>query len=98
MLCVFSASCPVKNPCNLGSVWNQHCRYFSDIKDDPNPNPRALFADDLCRSISARLIAGDSVILGMGYNKDVQTGPLAENLKELGMIVLEQRLLYTYSW
>ena len=60
-MCVFSAYCPVENPRNPGSVWNQHCRYFGDTRDDPNQNPRALFAEDLCRSISTRLTAGDSV-------------------------------------
>ena len=62
-LCVYAAYCPVKNPRNPGSVWNQQCRFFSDTRDDPNPNPRTLFAQDLCRSILARMAAGDSVIL-----------------------------------
>ena len=85
-LCVYSAYCPVKNARNLGSVWNQHCRYFSDTGDDPNPNPRTLFVTDLCRFISARLAAGDSVILGIDPNEDVQTGFLGVSLKALGLI------------
>ena len=85
-LCIYAAYCPVKNPRNPGSVWNQHCRFFSDTRDDPNPNPRALFADDLCRSISARLAAGDSVILGLDHNEDVRTGSLGVKFKDLGMI------------
>ena len=83
---MYAAYCPIKNPRNPGLVWNQHCRYFSDTRDDPNPNPRALFADDLCKSVSTRLIAGNSVILGMDHNEDVRTGLLAEKLKELKII------------
>ena len=85
-LCVYAAYCPVKNSRNPGSVWNQHCRFFSDTREDPNPNPRALFADDLCRSISARLAAGDSVILGLDHNEDVRTGSLGVKFKTMGMI------------
>ena len=85
-LCVYAAYCPVKNPRNPGSVWNQQSRYFSEIQDDPNPNPRAKFAEDLCRSISSRLIAGDSGILGIDHNANVCADDLVLKFKALGLI------------
>ena len=85
-LCVYAAYCLVRNPRNPGFIWNQQCRFFRHSKDDPDPNPRAQFADDLCRSISTRLTAGDSVILDIDHNDDVRTGNLALRLKYLGPI------------
>ena len=80
-LCVYAAYCPVKNLRNPGSTWNQQCRFFSDIQDDPNPNPRAKFAEDLCQSISTRLTAGDSIILGVDHNDNIHSSALALKLK-----------------
>ena len=50
------------------------------------PNPRARFGKDHCRSISTRLTAGNSVILGIDHNADVRTGDLPLKLKDLGLI------------
>ena len=77
-LCVLSAYCPVKNPRNPGSVWNQHCRYLSNTGIAGNVDPRAKFGAQLCAVIQARLDAGDSVILGMDHNEDVRTGLLGD--------------------
>jgi len=85
-LCVLSAYCPVKNPRNPGSVWNQHCRYLSNNGIAGHLDPRSNFCDQLCAVIQARLEAGDSVILGMDHNEDVRTGLLGTRLKAMGLI------------
>ena len=83
---MFAAYCPVRNPRDIGSVWNQHCRFFSAHQGLANPIPRELFATDLLGVLSSRLALGDSVILGLNHNEDVRTGILAGKLRELGLI------------
>lgn len=83
---MYAAYYPVKNPQNPGSAWNQQCQFFSDTRDDPSPNPRALCAEDPCGSISTRMTAGDSVILGIDRKEDIITDALALKVKDLGLI------------
>ena len=77
---MFAAYCSVRNPCDIGSVRNQHCRFFSSHQGLENSNPRELFATDLLRVLSSKLAPGDIVILGLDHNEDVRSGLLAGKL------------------
>ena len=68
-------------------TWNQHVRYFSE-KGITSPNPRDIFDIDLIALLQIILANGDNVVLGIDMNEDVQTGKLAKQLKELGLIDL----------
>ena len=82
---MFAAYCPVWNPRDISSAWNQHWRFFSSHRGLANPNPSVLFATDLLGVLSSKLALGDSVILGLDHNEDVRTGILAGKLQELGL-------------
>ena len=82
---VFSPYRPCRSLECLGSVWNQHCRYYRDQCDISQPNPQLLFDADLLAAISTRLEAGDGVILGVDNNDDVRTSALCQGLKALGL-------------
>ena len=78
---------PCCNEKDVASTWNQHVRYFSE-KGITSPNPRDLFDVDLIALLQIILRNGDNVVLGIDMNKDVRTGKLAKQLKELGLIDL----------
>ena len=80
-----AAYCPVRNPRDIGSVWNQHYRFFSSHQGLANPNSRELYATDLLRVLSSKLALGDRVILGLDHNENVRSGLLAGKLWERGL-------------
>ena len=77
--------CPVRNPRDIGSVWNQHCCFFSSHQGLANLNPRKHLATNLLRVLSSKFALGNSVILGLDHNDDVRSGLLAGKLRELGL-------------
>ena len=80
-----SAYRPCRSPDHVGSVWNQHRRYFRDHHDIPHPDPHDIFDTDLLAMLSLRLEAGDCVVLGIDHNDDVRTSRLSQGLRSLGL-------------
>ena len=78
---------PCRNVKDVALTWNQHVRYCSK-KGIISSNPRNIFNDDLIALLRIMLRNGDNVILGIDMNKDMRTGKLAIQLKELGSIDL----------
>jgi len=50
-----------------------------------DPDPIKLFDDDLCKDIQEWLDIGDSIVLGIDMNEDVQTGKLARRFKNMDL-------------
>ena len=59
-------------------------KYFRD-KGILDPDPIQLFDDDLCKEIQEWLDIGDSIVLGIDMNADVQTGKLARQFKNMDL-------------
>jgi len=66
----FSAYRPCHNTLWLGSVWNQHLRYFQ-LQGVPSPDPCSIFDADLLAAVTSALDAGDNVVIGIDNNADV---------------------------
>ena len=84
-ICMISAYRPCKNKDGYGCVWNQHCRYFSEYRNLADPNPHAIFDEELLAEVRKRMNMGDIVVLGVDNNHDVRTSVLAKGLEELGL-------------
>ena len=76
---------PCQNKRNHGVVWNQHCQYFSEHRNIADPDPHAIFDEELLEIVRVRMNVGDSVILGVDKNYDVRTSALAKGLEDLGL-------------
>jgi len=59
---MISAYRPGKNKLEFGSVWNQHCRYFSEHRNIANPDPHTIFGEELLEEVRVRMNMGDSVV------------------------------------
>ena len=84
---VISAYCPVKS-CRvrrrgadlhdrLGTVWEQHVRYFGDLTVDP----RKRFDKDLLEELTRWRDEGDELILMMDANQHIYDGKLGRALR-----------------
>ena len=80
-----SAYRPYKNKRDYGSIWNQHCQYFSEHHNIADPGPHAIFDEELLEEVWVRMNMGDSVVLGVDNNSDVRTSTLAKGLEDLGL-------------
>ena len=80
----FSAYRPCRNPTTLGSVWNQHLRFFQ-LQGIASPDPCSIFDTDLFAAITTSLDAGDNVVIGIDNNADVRSSWLATKFVSLGL-------------
>ena len=82
---MISAYIPTCNKDGYGSVWNQHCHYFSEHLNIADPNPHSLFEEHLIEEKVSFMNAGDSIVLGVDGYDDVCTSDLSKSLIELGL-------------
>ena len=67
------------------TTWSQHCRYYQEHQKRQNPDVKAIFDKDLVTHIKAWLELGDSIILRIDANDDVQHSRLTQSLSSLGI-------------
>jgi hypothetical protein len=80
---VVTAYCPVKNETGIGSTWNQH-QYYANCNNIQG-NPHERWIKDLTSKILSWREAGDSIILMVDLNDDVNTSKTAKTLNKLGL-------------
>jgi hypothetical protein len=76
-----------------GTVAAQHQRYFR--KKGSFNHPRKIFGKQLLTQLKAWRAAGDEIILFADLNENINTGPLARQLRVDGILMQEQTMLST---
>jgi hypothetical protein len=71
-----------------GSVYSQHERYLTSIKDDRNP--RRAFVKDLQSAIESWQSEDNLFIVGLDANDNVRTGDVNAMLRGLGLVDVHQ--------
>ena len=74
---------PCKTVANLGSVYNQHLRYWRNKGEFECP--LALFDQQFEEQIQEWLHAGEQLVIGIDANEDIQTGQTAAMMNRLGL-------------
>ena len=69
----------------MDTVWNQHVIYYQDEREIEEPDVRALFLVDLCKTLSDFHDFGDHVVLGLDANDDVRDGEVSAALAEISI-------------
>ena len=66
----------------MNTVYQQQLRYFCNkLKIDTCP--RTLFCQQLCEFLQFSIDKGINIVLSIDSNENMDTGKLAQNLKEL---------------
>ena len=81
-----SAYRPCKNTTSMDTVWNQHVQYYPDEREIEEPDVRALFLVDLCKTLAYLWDFSHHVVLGMDANDDVRDGDVSAALAEIGIV------------
>jgi hypothetical protein len=80
---VVTAYRPVKNEAGIGSTWNQH-QFHADM-NNRDGNPHEQWIKDLSEEIAVWRESGDSIILMVDLNDDVNTSKTAKALQKVGL-------------
>jgi hypothetical protein len=84
-VCIVSAYRPVENNQDVGSVWNQHVRYFrkEELLYDVDPPEQML--DELLHAVEEWIIAGEVVKIGIDINQNISDPVLRERFCLVGL-------------
>ena len=69
----------------MDTVWNQHVRYYQEMREIEEPDVHALFLEDLRKTLSNFRDFGHHVVLGMDANDAVRDGVVSVALDEIGI-------------
>jgi hypothetical protein len=84
-VCIVSAYHPVENKQDVGSVWNQHVRYFWKEQLLYDIDPREQMLDELLHDVEAWIAAGEIVIIGIDVNQNISDPVLCEHFRRVGL-------------
>jgi hypothetical protein len=82
---IVSAFRPVENNRDVGSVWNQHVRYFWQEQLLYDIDPREQMLDELLHDAEAWIAAGEVVIIGIDVNQNISDPVLCERFRRVGL-------------
>jgi hypothetical protein len=82
---IVSAYRPVENNRDVGSVWNQHVRYFRKEQLLYNVDPREQMLDELLHAADEWIAAGEVVIIGIDLNQNISDPVLRERFRPVGL-------------
>ena len=80
-----SAYRPCESTNDTDTVWNQHVRYYQEVREIEEPDVHALFLEDLCKILSDFRDFGHYIVLSMDANDDVRDGVVSVALDEIGI-------------
>jgi hypothetical protein len=84
-VCIVSAYRPVENNRDVGSVWNQHVRYFWKEQLLYNVDPWEQMLDELLHAADEWIAAGEVVIIGIDLNQNISDPVLREHFRPVGL-------------